>query len=299
MVSTDDGDHSLGPLGVLEDVRVIEEPALVRLGGAPGKPEVEVFAVPFFPGSHAARLPGILESLAVQGGPRGAGTSLPLCVLALHSGISDKATEPWLQKAQDSIPADTLADLMREHDIGVAVAGHWHKHRAWDFSFHGVPKGDGTARITQLGALCPTGWNNPGVEGYGTLAFCDSRSNADLLTCLTVPGPRFLIGAAGAEAAEKAGHKVYVKWPTTTEEEGKDAAAALAKLKKAGVIVAGEVEQDRLESEVAARSAAMVARSADTLAEALAAFVKEMPLPEGVERAAVLERAKAYLGGGA
>ena len=294
MVSTDTGDHSLGPLEAMPDVFVVEEAQIVTIGAASKEP-VEVFAVPFFPGSHAEKLPGILKSLAVQGEQR---ESPPAStrLLALHSGISDDKTEAWLQKAQDSIPAAALADLMHEHGITVAVAGHWHKHRAWDFYWPDGPLSQ-TARITQLGALCPTGWDNPGVEGYGTLGIWDSRKDADRVPLLTIPGPRFLVGADGALGAVKDGHKVFVKWPSATPDEEQYARTLLAKLKKEGSIVDGEVESDRHESEVAARSAAMVARSADTLAEALAAYVAEMPLPEGVERSAVLARAKRYLEG--
>jgi len=30
----------------------------------------------------------------------------------------------------------------------------------------------------QLGALCPTGWDNPGLDGYGTVAFLDGEGDA-------------------------------------------------------------------------------------------------------------------------
>lgn len=296
MVSDDPGDHSLGPLAALPGVHVVEEPTLLKWAHL--ESTIELLAVPFYPGSHEAALPGILESALVQGGERGGSPpASPLRLLALHSGIRDKLTEAWLQKAPDSIDASALYDLMVKHGISAAVAGHWHKHRAWDFTAPEDEDATDTRRIAQLGALVPTGWNNPGVEGYGTVAFWDSKHGNGKLSYLTVPGPRFLIGASEAEAAEKAHHKVFVRWPTLTPEEEKDAVAALAKLKKSGVIVGGEVEQDRADSEIAARSAAMVARSADTLAEALAAFVAEMPLPEGVSRESVLEKAKRYLEG--
>jgi hypothetical protein len=301
MVSTDAGDHSLGPLEVVPDVEgVIEEPTRIRLESVPddrGKEVVEVFAVPFLPGSHATKLPGILKSLAVQGGQQGESppASTPR-LLALHSGISDDKTDLWLKNTPDSIPAGTLADLMHEHGVGLAFAGHWHKHRSWEFAM--VPGGvESCKRIIQLGALCPTGWRDPGVEGYGTLAIWDSRKDADKATLLAVPGPRFLVGAGEVEAANKQGHKVFVKWPAISAEEEAGAQVVLASLKKRGAIVGGEVEQDRCDSEVAARTAASVARSADTLAEALAHYVEEMPLPEEVDRAAVLERAKRYLEG--
>lgn len=292
MQSTDTGDHSLGPLEALDDVRVVEESDLLRWEGA----GVEVMAVPFHPGSHEARLPRILETALVQGGQRKAGTSLPLRLLALHSGIRDKLTEAWLQKAPDSIDVGVLYDLMVKHGIRATVAGHWHKHRAWELLRSDEDAAD-VRWVAQLGALVPTGWNNPGVEGYGTVAFFDTSFPSKGLTYVSVPGPRFLIGASEVEKASKQGNKVFVRWPTLTPEEEKDAVAALAKLKKNGDIVSGEVEPDRVESETAARSAAQVARSADTLAEALAAFVKEMALPEGVSREAVLARAKAYLEG--
>jgi hypothetical protein len=60
--------------------------------------------------------------------------------------------------------------------------------------------------------------------------------------------------------------------------------------------VAGVEDQaDLHEAEVATRAAAGAARGKDTLDEALAAFVAEMPLAEGVEREAVLKRCRAFL----
>lgn len=251
MQSDEPGDHSLGPLGSL-GMTIIEEPKTIRLST-----RVEVFAVPFFPGSHAEKLPGILKSLAVQGGQRGSSTpASSLRLLALHSGISDDQTEPWLARSPDSLAARALFALMKEHGIEGAFAGHWHKGGAWF---------DVTRSIAQIGALCPRGWNDPGADGYGAVVVYDTEAGSTTrITRREIPGPRFF--DAPAPPVEQ-GYTPFVREPAPS----------------------------RVEAEVAARSAAMVARSADTLAEALAAFVNEMPLPEGVSREAVLERAKRYL----
>ena len=69
-------------------------------------------------------------------------------------------------------------------------------------------------------------------------------------------------------------------------------------MKSIGTILDGFVELDRENEQAAARTAATAARSAETLEEALAQFVAGMPLPEGVSRERVVERARKYLAKG-
>lgn len=295
MVSAESGDHSLGPLALGDQVRVIDETTVVREEGWPA----EVICVPYLTANFSERLPGILKNACAQGDRKeGSPPASPTRLLALHAGISDEKTEAWLRGAHDSIEASALCDAMRDNAVDVALAGHWHQHRAWEFA---AAVGDEVAvrRVVQVGALCPTGFNNPGASGYGVVAFWDS-AKPSAIRYVEVAGPRFLIvpqdEAVGTdrvvERLSKEGCKVFVKLQPAEEDVPKAQAwAARLKHDLAGV----EVEPDQQDAEVAARAAASVARSADTLAEALTAFVKEMPLPEGVDRAAVLTAARSYL----
>jgi len=280
-VSMMPGDHALGPLNPV--ATVVDSPRVLHLQ------DVELWAIPFRTGRAADWLPQVMAE--VQGGSASQGSSAsPRRILALHLGLSDGDTPPWLQDAHDSISAKTVGDLCAQYGIQHAFAGNWHDHKQWSF---------GRCLVTQVGTLCPTGWDNPGATSYGQLVIYDSKTG--VVACETIPGPRFLKadpsndgGLISQLALE--GNKVYVR--CDAQPELMDIAAkALEELKAAGTIVDGEIVPEGSEEQAAARTAAMAAKSADTLDEALAAFVKEMPLPESVDRAAVLARAKTYLGG--
>lgn len=290
MTSTQPGDHALGPLRGA--AAVWERPEALDLG------DLELALLPFRPGVPvAAWLPAELAArwpLASKRSPR---------ALCLHAGLSDARTPPWLRGSVDSVDVDLLARLCAAHGFERAFAGNWHDRRSWELWAPGPPPTRGNVRVEllQLGALVPTGWDNPGVDGYGTVAVWDGAS----VRVLEVPGPRFVKAAgrlpsevrAVAEAARGAGHSPYVE-VTAAAEHLADAAAVLEALD-----LPGEVLPEAGDALVAARSAAVAARSAETLEEALGAFVREMPLPpdagdEGAFRAAVLAASKGYLARG-
>lgn len=67
--------------------------------------------------------------------------------------------------------------------------------------------------VMQIGALCPSGFDNPGLHGYGTVAFWDGER----LSWEELPGPRFCTvrsdeeeKAVVAEAA-KLGHNLFLR----------------------------------------------------------------------------------------
>jgi hypothetical protein len=296
MVSTADGDHALGPLGVVANVHDRPELAVVRH-------DVELAVFPFRPGAPAAEwLPGALAETWPAGRPHQAEHA----VLGVHLGVSDASTAPWLRGAHDSVDVDLLARLAAAYRVSHVFAGNWHDRRTWTVGVNDPPplRSRRAVCVTQLGALVPTGWDNPGVEGYGTVAVWDGGA----VELHEVPGPRFLKlrgftpsqVRAAAEAARARGHVPYVD-ATVGPGQAEDARAVLRALG-----VRGDVSHDAEEASAEARTAATVARSADTLDSALAGFVRAAPLPElAVElgedpdafRAEVLSESRRYLAG--
>ena len=69
--------------------------------------------------------------------------------------------------------------------------------------------------IMQGGALCSTGFDNPGLHGYGTLAFWDTDEHR--LSWQEMPGPRFCVARseeeeqAIVEEARRLGHNLFLR----------------------------------------------------------------------------------------
>lgn len=266
-VSTDPGDHALGPLSPV--AQVVSEPLSLVAGG------VELLLVPFQPGPAAEWLPGAVEAAG------SGGTGKPATLL-LHLGLEDGETPSYLRGTHDSVMVGQLADLCSTYEIGSCFSGNWHEHR--------VVRDD--PLIVQVGALCPTGWDNPGLKGYGRVVFWDGYR----MHSKEVPGPRFLKMEPGEnwDSRKTRDCQMYVEVRCAP----KNVPAALADVREAvedGVVVAGDVVPDQAVVRAAARSAATAARSADTRDQALAGYVENMELEEGVSREAVLGRVKGYL----
>jgi DNA repair exonuclease SbcCD nuclease subunit len=277
MVSTADGDNALAPLAPVGTV--VEVPTIVKRGGG-----VEVFLVPFVPGSATEEIVRAVEALEAKTegarGPR---------ALVFHAGVRDAETPPWLREASDAIDVDRVMRLAHEHCFELVVAGNWHDGKVW--SEKGVT-------VMQVGALAPTGWDNPGLDGYGGVVLWEPGKSLDRIE---VPGPRFVKAAGVAEAARlmeiarRKGHQLYVEVSAEPEAVLATHAELDAAAQKTGATAVFDVVPDRSLAKVEARRAADAARSATTLEEALAGFVGRMSLPEGVAEQVVLERAKEYL----
>lgn len=273
-VSVATGDHTLGPLSDIGTV--VEEPTCVsRLEW-----DTDLLLVPFRPGPAVEWFPDTVIKLAEQ-------PSKKRKILGMHLGISDDATPPWLKNAPDSIPVDKLLYLCNQFGIDFAAAGNWHANQVWD---------DGCI-VTQVGALCATGFDNEGLRGYGCLSVWDSING---YTNTEIPGPRF-IKFSSADLFYRNLDDIpalsFVKI-TALPNDKKKAQDLIEEAKLEGKIFDGCVETDLEDDKVAARTAATVARSAETLEEALALFIANMPLPEGVNREHIVERARKYLAGG-
>lgn len=256
------GDNALAPLGFLHDVRVHEVPT-VRAG---------LILVPFQPGPANEWLPRALDALA----PPPGGT------LCLHLGIADAKTAPFLRGSPDSITVDELQELCARWKIKAVFAGNWHDHRTWSFP---------DLTIHQVGALVPTGFDNPG-ERYGFLASTFQH------TVQVSERPRFLIRSFeddGLEDLTDRAQRPYVK-VTARVSHLSAARAELHDLRSNGVISDFFLVPDREVVAAAAHSAAKAARSAATVDEAITRYIEKMPVEEGVARAAVLAHVQKYLG---
>jgi hypothetical protein len=219
-------------------------------------------------------------------------------VLAIHLGVSDGSTAPWLLGAHDSIDVDALSSICDEHDIKYVFAGNWHDRRHWAKA----------AFIQQIGALCPTGWDNPGLDLYGGVAIWDSAPTSHPQVH-TIPGPRFVQAWVNEEYkgtdAYKRGMRVLVDAEKAAEQGDKiflqvitdTASMASAKQALAGMswLEASEVLPDPKEANAAARTAAASASSASNLEEAVAGYVANMQVPEIVDRQDVLTICKERL----
>ncbi len=256
MTSSLAGDNALMPLSKVGNVTIIEKPCI----------ELPVALVPFDPRPTAEWFEEAVAKAAGDGGDAS--------VLAFHAGIIDNSTAPWLQNALGAVQLDLVRRLMDKHNFNAAFAGDWHLRKVWP------------GNIMQVGALVATGWDNPGLTGYGTLAIWDGKS----ITWEELPGARFVKvrdGAAGKKAiaeAEALGHTLYLQCVGNGAGELEDVE---------GVTI--EHVPDEGDELLSARMAASAAQGADTMAEALAGFVNEMHLEDGVNRDAVHERCRGYL----
>lgn len=281
-VSDANGDHALGPL--LPVAEVVEHATVIRIG------DVDLGCMPYKPGNAREWFDDETMILRSQYSKEEGRVRL----LTLHLGIEDDDTEHFLKGAHDAIDRTVVEEAMEHMGLTYVFAGNWHDHRHWYVD-------DGLKGICQCGTLAPTGWDNSGDDGYGLLCVFDTEKRP-LVSFHEIPGPRFLTvnGARAAdsllEPATKKGNAVHVRWEANIDEM-QEAQEEIDEWVAAGIVVAGNVDPFDDKSEEAARTAAKVARKAETLGEALAKFVEEMPLEEGIDRAEVLSRAQTYLGG--
>lgn len=272
MVSNASGDHALGPLLPLDNVLVAQLVEVDEVGDS------LLLSIPFQPGDAREWFPQAVAyaaKLADAYGPE-----RPR-VLAFHLGIIDSTTPAFLAHAHDAIELATVQALMKEHGIDVAFCGNWHNARSW-------------GRIVQCGALVPTGWDNAGWD-YGFVRTYNTETG--LVSSIAIPGPRF-ITASDADEVQKAGLEatrrkcqlyLQLKGEVATPEQLEEVRSWGAQAR--AVADTGDARE-------ATRKAAVAARKATTLQEALAKYVQQMPLAEGVSREAVAALATKYLARG-
>ncbi len=276
-VSNAEGDHAMGPLEPV--VNVVEQPTWVNIPPSHGGRPIVMGLIPFRRGKASDWLPEAVRQLFADV-PR-AHTR----ILALHLGISDSKTAPWLLSAPDAIDVCTLRDIVRESNVRAVFAGNWHDRQIWRFD---------DLTVLQIGALVPTGFDNPGMHGFGTLAIFDDRAS-DPVSFHEISGPRYIKVTKASEIPQSDQNKIYASVTAPRTEFGA-VSADFGRAVESGRLVAAEVLPDTSENAAAARSAADAAKAAGTLDEALSKFVGEMHVAEGVKRDDVLTRSRKYLG---
>ena len=270
--STERHDNAIALFGMSSKIVPIDRPTLVKQG------RTLLALMPFNPEPPATWLgPALKELLGARPADDILDDEVHLCV---HLGIADKNTPEWLEGAHDSIHKGALSQHMADHSIRYAFAGNWHDRKT-------AVKGGRT--ITQCGALVPTGFDNPGGSGlYGALVTaCETEG----LSIHEIDGPRFF---------------KYV-WPITEAPEGsyihivaepEDLTAANRFVKDAtasNAIRGGKVTVNADAARTQARAAAKATSRADTLRDAVNAYVAKTPIPAGADKHFLARLIHSYL----
>ena len=205
---TSDGDHSLGVytqsrVSVADDISFFAD----GCGWGERMSWADACLVPFHRDIRDARV-----------------RDVPLVIA--HFGVYDDNFPAWAKKAKGAWHVNALFAFMKERNIKCLLAGDWHSRQVWqtlqpDLStFKMSREGEtliirGEQCIMQGGALCPTGFDNPGLHGYGTLAFWDTDEHR--LSWQEMPGPRFCVARseeeeqAIVEEARCLGHNLFLR----------------------------------------------------------------------------------------
>lgn len=265
--SDETGHNALAPLAPAVTV-IAEAPRVEEIG------DVEVGLVPFSVGSAPEIIRAAVAGLKFC--PLG-GTRL----LGIHFGVKTGRTPPWLRDVPDAMHAEELGFLGHKYEIRDVFAGHWH-HRETRVA-------QDEARIWQVGSLCPSGFDDTS-EGHGIAIWTDGEVAFE-----EIEGPRFLEAKTEDEIAKAL--EARADWFVSLQVPPERIAQAIERLEGYGGhrISAFEVVPDGEVLAVAAKDAAEAARSATALDEALEGFVENMTIPEVVDRADVLDRARGYI----
>ena len=279
-VSDGPGDHALGPLAPV--ATIVERPEQWiewNLG-------IDIALVPFIPpGANVQQaIDDALRSMSRPTAAVGAKAS----ALVVHLGIRDAKTAPWLRDSHDAIDASAIAEIARFFGRGIVFAGNWHDRRTWRFGSAAA----GYVDVVQAGALCPTGWDNPGWDGYGLTLWDPEDGSYEFVE---VPGPRFVKAAPGEVAdverrASRDDRTAFVE-VSVGVEEARELRAKDMKLSAAQL----DIVVDRSVQKAKARTAGIAARSVSGVEEAVEKYVKRMDLGEGVDRAEVASIARGLI----
>jgi hypothetical protein len=281
-VSSAEGDHALGTLGLHPGITVYEKTNYIWLEGT----KTWLWFIPFRAGPASTWFKKDVDELSSLFEQRlaklGKGENV-VCVF--HLGVSDGDTKHYMRGHDDSITVSELVSIAKNHkNIKKFVCGNWHNRQRWERK---RPK----LEILQVGALCPTGWDNPGVDGYGGVAVLDGLKMN--LTMHETGGPRFtsyvgLGGISGATSDE------YVEVLIPSEEK-LSANHALKKLKEEGKIRGYRLRIDSTKEKAQAKRAAASTRSAENVQSALENYIKHMKVEETLQKKELLNRCREYL----
>ena len=188
-----------------------------------------------------------------------------------HFGVYDDSFPAWCRKAKGAWHVDALFAFMQERNIKAICLGDWHSRQVWetdsgfDMQIKHTPQSTPQANsrdsfiVMQGGALCPTGWDNPGLHGYGTVALWDADEHR--LSWQELPGPRFCVARSEEEErgiiaeAQRLGHNLYLRryYSGTRPEtpQGLEAYEALpVAVERAAVVTAPSAAPNQLQQMV-------------------------------------------------
>lgn len=287
-VSATKGDHALGWLAKTLKGNVHDFPTMI----SPSMSEVH-YIVPFQAGPAAQYIRLALAKLFITDSER---IGIVHRVLFIHAGICDPQTEaeqPWAANADDAIRLHELFKLCHEFEITHVYAGNWHKRGQWTHTH-----ADGfTTVVTQVGALVPTGWDNPGLFGYGGLEFFE----AGAMQRQEIFGPRFVTETLSSIDDTKrlypahVGVNVYLRIECTASEIV-DVTAKCESLQTAEQIGSWTLKLDTTLERASAQAGARIASSATSLNTAVRTYIDALQMPVNVDRVNVLNRCAKLLG---
>lgn len=290
IVSDAPGDHALAPLSLVPGITVHEVPTWVPVAG-PGHHEVaQMLLLPFRSGDSRVRLRDDVQAtpaLPDVPGPR---------VVALHAGISDAATPLHLKGAPDALPLQQVVALARAAGASAVFAGNWHDRRTWE-----VPGDDNgqPVAVVQCGALVPTDFRNPGLEGYGTLGLWSPLFGA---TYEVLPGPRFVLvhdraGFDRAVHAARSTHSdcaLFVRWVAHPHDFA-DAVGLMREETTLGVFAGGDVVPVADAARADVRAAVANVQKPGNLRIAVQQYVDALPDCDEAQRGRVTDIVFTYL----
>lgn len=203
MVSEAEGDHALGPLRPF--ATIIDRPSSFTFG-EPFE-EVELWLAPFRSGDQMANLVAAFDSCKRDEIPFG--SEKVKRVLGAHVGIQNDQTPFYLLGSKEAIDETDAAALLARYNAQAFVCGNWHNRY--------IKVVDTTKAIVQCGALCPTGWDNPGHEGYGKVTTVSYNELPNYATIRNVP---FFYAFKLDQAKHMRGKEI--SWPGVFAREGQE-----------------------------------------------------------------------------
>jgi hypothetical protein len=278
------GDHCLGPLSPVAEVADTDT---VFDFGSPEQ-AVDLLCLPYRSEPVASWLDSSLTELCQEPAKR---------ILCLHAGIEDSHTPSFMRDSHDSIRLETIRKTTSDHGVSLVLTGHWHSPVDWEGGSDGVS-------VYQVGALVPTGWDNPGLD-YGRLLVVNTAAMG--VTQHRLGGPRFLTANTITEAEallnsstfneHHVEYKLYMRLHVPPEQTA-EATKWLSQAKANGSIQGGEVQTDNALVRSAVRTAAKAAKSKTTLDEAIAAYIDGLSLGFEFDTQEVLKTVNHYLAKG-
>jgi hypothetical protein len=215
-------------------------------------------------------------------------------VIAIHAGVRDGMEPPWLSQSDDSIALEDLVQLCKKWGIKACFAGNWHSFKRWER--------DGV-EVLQMGALAPTGWDNPGFD-YGHVGMYDTITGE--VSEFALMGPRFATIDEDADedtveklvkTAVRFNKLVEVLYLRVSRKRMRDTCviASIDELKDL-FDVHVTVKEDAPPEQSAVRAEAKRLRSAEDLPELVDEYIKEMKVRNDDDRAPVRAIVREALG---